>query len=240
MATPYKNSEKGKKGQIIDMFNNIAGKYDFLNHALSLNIDKIWRNKAIKVIKPCNPKSILDVATGTGDFAILSAQKLHPQHVVGIDISEKMLEVGIEKIKKLDLQNVVTLQVGDSEAIDFADNSFDAITVGFGVRNFEDLSKGLQEIHRVMKPDGITAILEFSMPEHFPVKQLYSFYFKHILPTIGKIFSKDYDAYYYLFKSVQEFPYGETFASIAKQSGFSDVHVKKLTFGIASLYICKK
>lgn len=240
MATPYKNSEKGKKGQIIDMFNNIAGKYDFLNHALSLNIDKIWRNKAIKFIKTCNPKSILDVATGTGDFAILSAQKLQPQHVVGIDISEKMLEVGIEKIKKLDLQNVVTLQVGDSEAIDFAENSFDAITVGFGVRNFEDLSKGLQEIHRVMKPDGITAILEFSMPEHFPVKQLYSFYFKHILPTIGKIFSKDYDAYYYLFKSVQEFPYGEKFASIAKQSGFSDVQIKKLTFGIASLYICKK
>lgn len=240
MATPYKNSEKGKKGQIIDMFNNIAGKYDFLNHALSLNIDKIWRNKAIKIIKLYNPQIVLDVATGTGDFAILSAQKLTPKHVVGIDISEKMLEVGIEKVKNLGLQNVVTLQVGDSEAISFGDNSFDAITVGFGVRNFEDLSKGLQEIHRVMKPDGITAILEFSMPEHFPVKQLYSFYFKHILPTIGKIFSKDYDAYYYLFKSVQEFPYGETFASIAKQSGFSDVHVKKLTFGIASLYICKK
>lgn len=240
MATPYKNSEKGKKGQIIDMFNNIAGKYDFLNHALSLNIDKIWRNKAIKIIKLYNPQIVLDVATGTGDFAILSAQKLTPKHVVGIDISEKMLEVGIEKVKNLGLQNVVTLQVGDSEAISFGDNSFDAITVGFGVRNFEDLSKGLQEIHRVMKPDGVTAILEFSMPEHFPVKQLYSFYFKHILPTIGKIFSKDYDAYYYLFKSVQEFPYGETFASIAKQSGFSDVHVKKLTFGIASLYICKK
>lgn len=240
MATPYKNSEKGKKGQIIDMFNNIAGKYDFLNHALSLNIDKIWRNKAIKVIKSINPKIILDVATGTGDFAILSAQILHPQQVVGIDISEKMLEVGFEKVRKLALQDVVTLQVGDSEAMSFCDNYFDAITVGFGVRNFEDLSLGLQEICRVLKSDGVAAILEFSMPEHFPIKQLYSFYFKHILPTIGKIFSKDYDAYYYLFKSVQEFPYGETFAAIAKQSGFNDVQIKKLTFGIASLYICKK
>lgn len=240
MATPYKNSEKGKKGQIIDMFNNIAGKYDFLNHALSLNIDKIWRNKAIKVIKPCNPQTILDVATGTGDFAILSAQKLTPKHVVGIDISEKMLEVGIEKVKNLGLQNVVTLQVGDSEAISFGDNSFDAITVGFGVRNFENLSMGLSEIHRVLKANGVAVVLEFSMPENFPIKQLYSFYFKHILPTIGKIFSKDYDAYYYLFKSVQEFPYGEKFASIAKQSGFSDIQIKKLTFGIASLYICKK
>ncbi len=240
MATPYKNSEKGKKGQIIDMFNNIAGKYDFLNHALSFNIDKIWRNKAIKIIKLYNPQTVLDVATGTGDFAILSAQKLHPQQVIGIDISEKMLEVGVEKIKKLDLKTVVTLQVGDSEEMSFDDNSFDAITVGFGVRNFENLSKGLNEIHRVLKPNGATAILEFSMPEHFPIKQLYSFYFKHILPTIGKIFSKDYDAYYYLFKSVQEFPYGEKFAIIAKQSGFSDVQIKKLTFGIASLYICKK
>lgn len=240
MATPYKNSEKGKKGQIIDMFNNIAGKYDFLNHALSLNIDKIWRNKAIKIIKLYNPQIVLDVATGTGDFAILSAQKLTPKHVVGIDISEKMLEVGIEKVKNLGLQNVVTLQVGDSEAISFGDNSFDAITVGFGVRNFENLSMGLSEIHRVLKANGVAVVLEFSMPEHFPIKQLYSFYFKHILPTIGKIFSKDYDAYYYLFKSVQEFPYGEKFASIAKQSGFSDIQIKKLTFGIASLYICKK
>ncbi|MBO7125359.1 MAG: bifunctional demethylmenaquinone methyltransferase/2-methoxy-6-polyprenyl-1,4-benzoquinol methylase UbiE, partial [Bacteroidales bacterium] len=201
MTIPYKNSEKGKKGQIIDMFNNITGKYDFLNHALSLNIDKIWRNKAIKALKPLNPQTILDIATGTGDFAILSTKKLHPEHVTGIDISEKMLECGIEKIKKLDLQSTITLEVGDSEAMKFDDNSFDAITVGFGVRNFENLEQGLSEMVRVLKPDGIAAILEFSMPEHFPIKQLYTFYFKHILPFIGKIFSKDYDAYYYLFNS---------------------------------------
>ena len=240
MTIPYKNSEKGKKGQIIDMFNNIAGKYDFLNHALSLNIDKIWRNKAIKAIKPLQSKEILDIATGTGDFAILSAKKLQPKHVTGIDISEKMLECGIEKIKKLDLQSVVTLEVGDSEAMRFDDNSFDAITVGFGVRNFENLEQGLSEMVRVLKPNGIAAILEFSMPEHFPIKQLYTFYFKHILPFIGKIFSKDYDAYYYLFNSVQEFPYGQKFANIAKSVGFQDVTVQKLTFGIASLYFCRK
>jgi demethylmenaquinone methyltransferase/2-methoxy-6-polyprenyl-1,4-benzoquinol methylase len=240
MTIPYKNSEKGKKGQIIDMFNNIAGKYDFLNHALSLNIDKIWRNKAIKALKPLNPQTILDIATGTGDFAILSAKKLQPEHVTGIDISEKMLECGIEKIKKLDLQSTITLEVGDSEAMKFADNSFDAITVGFGVRNFENLEQGLSEMVRVLKPNGIAAILEFSMPEHFPIKQLYTFYFKHILPFIGKIFSKDYDAYYYLFNSVQEFPYGQKFADIAKAAGFQDVPIQKLTFGIASLYICRK
>ncbi len=222
------------------MFNNIAGKYDFLNHALSLNIDKIWRNKAIKALKPLNPQTILDIATGTGDFAILSAKKLQPEHVTGIDISEKMLECGIEKIKKLDLQSTITLEVGDSEAMKFADNSFDAITVGFGVRNFENLEQGLSEMVRVLKPNGIAAILEFSMPEHFPIKQLYTFYFKHILPFIGKIFSKDYDAYYYLFNSVQEFPYGQKFADIAKAAGFQDVPIQKLTFGIASLYICRK
>lgn len=240
MAIPYKNSNKSKKGQIIDMFNNIAYRYDFLNHALSLNIDKIWRNKAIKALQPLNPKTILDVATGTGDFAILSAEKLQAEKIIGIDISENMLNYGKEKIAKKNLQSTVTLQLADSEALPFESNSFDAITVGFGVRNFENLQKGLQEMQRVLKPNGIATILEFSMPEHFPIKQLYSFYFKHILPFIGKIFSKDYDAYYYLFNSVQEFPYGQKFALEAEKAGFKDTKIVSLSFGIASLYICTK
>ncbi len=222
------------------MFNNIAGKYDFLNHALSLNIDKIWRNKAIKALKPIQPKTVLDVATGTGDFAILSAKKLQPEKIVGIDISEKMLEVGKEKIQKLNLQQLVDLHLGDSESMPFADNSFDAITVGFGVRNFEDLQNGLQEICRVLNPNGVAAILEFSMPKCFPIKQLYTCYFKYLLPVIGKIFSKDYDAYYYLFQSVQEFPAGEKFADEAAKAGFKHTKIVSLSFGIASLYLCTK
>ena len=240
MAIPYKDSAKGKKGQIIDMFNNIASKYDFLNHALSLNIDKIWRNKAIKAIGANNPKIILDVATGTGDFAVLSAQKLQAEKIVGIDISEKMLEVGVAKIEKLNLNHLITLQLADSESMPFPDNSFDAITVGFGVRNFENLELGLQEMHRVLKPNGIAAVLEFSMPTHFPIKQLYTFYFKRILPLVGKWFSKDYDAYYYLFSSVQEFPYGQKFVDITRKVGFSHTKVISLSFGIASLYLCTK
>jgi len=240
MAIPYKDSHKTKKEQVAQMFNNIAGTYDFLNHTLSLNIDKIWRNKAIKALKPLNPQTMLDVATGTGDFAVLSAQKLHPSKITGIDISEKMLAVGVEKIAKQNLQSVVSLEVGDAENLSFPDASFDAVTVGFGVRNFENLQKGLQEIHRVLRPNGVAAILEFSMPEHFPVKQVYTFYFKYILPTIGKLFSKDYDAYFYLFNSVQEFPYGEKFVQEAVKSGFSNTIVHSLSFGIASLYICTK
>lgn len=240
MAVPYKNSAKGKKGQIVDMFNNIAYKYDFLNHALSLNIDKLWRKKAIRAIAENHPKHILDVATGTGDFAILSAQKLQPEKIVGIDISEKMLAVGKEKITKLQLEQKVSLQLADSEALPFTDNSFDAVTVGFGVRNFEDLQQGLREIHRVLKNNGIAAILEFSMPTHFPIKQLYTFYFKRILPLLGKLFSKDYDAYFYLFKSVQEFPYGQKFVDLTKEIGFQNTKTKSLSFGIATLYICTK
>ena len=240
MAIPYKDSHKTKKEQVAQMFNNIAGTYDFLNHTLSLNIDKIWRNKAIKALQPFNPETMLDVATGTGDFAVLSAQKLHPSKIMGIDISVKMLAVGVEKIAKQNLQSVVSLEVGDAENLSFPDASFDAVTVGFGVRNFENLQKGLQEIHRVLRPNGVAAILEFSMPEHFPVKQVYTFYFKYILPTIGKLFSKDYDAYFYLFNSVQEFPYGEKFVQEAVKSGFSNTIVHSLSFGIASLYICTK
>ncbi len=240
MVIPYKDSHKTKKEQVAQMFNNIAGTYDFLNHTLSLNIDKIWRNKAIKALKPLNPQTMLDVATGTGDFALLSAQKLHPSKIMGIDISEKMLEVGVEKIAKQNLQSVVSLEVGDAENLSFPDASFDAVTVGFGVRNFENLQKGLQEIQRVLKPNGVAAILEFSMPEHFPVKQVYTFYFKHILPTIGKMFSKDYDAYFYLFNSVQEFPYGENFVQETLKAGFTNTNVHSLSFGIASLYICTK
>ena len=241
MTIPYTDSDKSKKGQIVDMFNNIAPKYDFLNHILSLNIDKIWRRKAIKEIKKNSPRTILDIATGTGDFAILSAKKIpQTEKIVGIDISENMLQYGNEKIAKLGLQNKISLIVGDSESMPFEDNSFDAITVGFGVRNFENLEKGLSEIYRVLKPSCTAAILEFSMPQHFPIKQLYTFYFKHILPTIGKIFSKDYDAYYYLFQSVQEFPYGQKFVELTQKAGFQNTKVRSLSFGIASLYICTK
>lgn len=241
MTIPYTDSDKSKKGQIVDMFNNIAPKYDFLNHILSLNIDKIWRKKAIKEIKKNSPRTILDIATGTGDFAILSAKKIpQAEKIVGIDISENMLQYGNEKIAKLGLQDKISLLVSDSESMPFENNSFDAITVGFGVRNFENLEKGLSEIYRVLKPGCTAVILEFSMPQHFPIKQLYTFYFKHILPTIGKIFSKDYDAYYYLFQSVQEFPYGQKFVELTKETGFQNTKIQALSFGIASLYICTK
>lgn len=240
MALPYIYSDRGKKEQVIDMFDSIASKYDFLNHFLSLNIDSIWRKKAVKALKQRNPKTILDIATGTADFAILSAKKLPVDTIVGVDISENMLKCGEKKIAKYNLANTITLQVADAENLPFSDSSFDAITVGFGVRNFEHLQKGLQEMHRVLNDNGVAAILEFSMPTHFPIKQLYTFYFKNILPFIGNLFSKNYDAYYYLFRSVQEFPHGEKFALEAKKAGFSDTKITVLSFGIASLYLCNK
>lgn len=234
--TPYKNSEQGKKEQVAQMFNNIAPKYDFLNHILSLNIDKIWRNKTIKLLKKQKALQILDVATGTGDLAINLYQKLQPDKVTGIDISTGMLKIGNEKLKKLNLLNKIELLEGDSEKINFPDNTFDAVTVAFGVRNFENLSTGLYEMNRVVKPGGSAVILEFSKPENFPVKQIYNFYFKNILPFIGKIFSKDNSAYTYLPESVNNFPYGKKFISVFKQAGFTNIRYKKLSFGIAAIY----
>ncbi|RMG77069.1 MAG: bifunctional demethylmenaquinone methyltransferase/2-methoxy-6-polyprenyl-1,4-benzoquinol methylase UbiE [Bacteroidetes bacterium] len=237
-VTPYKTNES-KKQQVSAMFNNIAPKYDLLNHVLSAGIDILWRKKAVKKLKPFHPEIILDVATGTGDFAI-EAAKLHPKKIIGIDISEKMLQIGEEKLRKNNLEKLIELQVADSENLPFQDNSFDAITVAFGVRNFENLEKGLSEMLRVLRPGGIAAIIEFAQPEAFPVKQVYNFYFKHILPNIGKIISKDAAAYTYLPESVEVFPYGQNFTQILEKTGFHSAVYQPLTFGIAHLYTAEK
>ncbi len=236
---PYKQKETGKKEQVAEMFDSIAGNYDFLNHFLSLNIDKIWRKKAIKIVKHLNPQYILDVATGTGDFAIASL-KLNPRKIEGIDISEKMIEIGRQKIEKLGKTNTITLSKGDSENISFPDNSFDLITVAFGVRNFENLEKGLSEMLRVLKPGGRVVILEFSKPRKFPFKQLYKLYFKFILPIMGKMVSRDNRAYSYLPESVYAFPDFEHFTSVLTKIGFANASFKPLTFGIASMYSAQK
>lgn len=238
-VTPYKDQTTSKKEQVATMFNNIAPKYDFLNQLLSMGIHKGWRRKAVNFLKEVNPKNILDIATGTGDFAI-EAMKLNPDKVVGVDISEGMLKIGVEKINKLGLQNKIELKLGDSESLPFSDNSFDAITVGFGVRNFENLEKGINDIYRVLNKNGIIAVLEFSKPTAFPIKQLYHFYFRYITPAIGKIFSKDNSAYTYLPESVKAFPAGEDFLKVLKKAGFKETKVIPVTFGVASIYIAKK
>ncbi|MGM0581513.1 MAG: bifunctional demethylmenaquinone methyltransferase/2-methoxy-6-polyprenyl-1,4-benzoquinol methylase UbiE [Bacteroidota bacterium] len=232
---PYKDKESGKKQQVADMFDNISHKYDFLNHFLSLGIDIRWRKKGIKLLKEIQPKQILDIATGTGDFAI-EALKLNPDHVTGVDISEGMLNVGREKLKKRKLDGKITLTSGDSENLPFEDNKFDAIIVAFGVRNFENLEKGLSEMFRVLRPGGKVVVLEFSKPKSFPFKQLYNFYFKNILPTLGKTISKDNAAYTYLPESVKSFPDGKDFTSILDKLGFKDTVCKPLTLGISSIY----
>ncbi|WP_218973009.1 bifunctional demethylmenaquinone methyltransferase/2-methoxy-6-polyprenyl-1,4-benzoquinol methylase UbiE [Labilibaculum manganireducens] len=239
MVNPYKDLDKSKKDQVALMFNNIARKYDFLNHFLSMGIDKLWRRKAVKLLQSIQPRQLLDIATGTGDFA-LACLKLNPDKVTGIDISTEMLAVGREKIAKKNLQDKIELFEGDSENIKFDDNSFDAITVAFGVRNFENLEKGLQEMNRVVRPGGKVVVLEFSKPKNFPVKQFYNFYFFNILPFWGKMVSKDSSAYTYLPESVGAFPDGENFLEIYKSCGFVDVEQIKLSFGIASIYIGTK
>ena len=239
IVTPYKDIELTKKEQVALMFNNIAGHYDFLNHFLSLGIDILWRKKAIRLLKDVRPKQLLDIATGTGDFA-LEAMSLNPEKITGVDVSEGMLALGKEKIKKRNLQNKIELILGDSENLPFEDNTFDAITVAFGVRNFENLEKGLSDMQRVLKPDGTVVILEFSKPKKFPVKQLYNFYFKNILPLMGKIISKDNSAYAYLPESVNAFPDGDNFLLILKSTGFKDVQYISLTLGVAVIYTGKK
>ena len=236
-VTPYNNSESKKK-QVAKMFNNIAESYDFLNHSLSLGMDNIWRKIAIKKLVN-NPNTILDIATGTGDFAI-SASKHTNAQISGIDISQGMLDVGIEKIKKKGLEDRIKLQLADSENLPFNDQTFDAITSGFGVRNFENLNKGLSEMHRVLENNGIVAILEPSTPQYFPLKQFYNLYFNNILPTIGAWISKDKEAYSYLPKSVNAFPSGEKFLKELEQVGFKNCQHFPLTFGIVSLYTAIK
>jgi demethylmenaquinone methyltransferase/2-methoxy-6-polyprenyl-1,4-benzoquinol methylase len=238
-VTPYKDQTTSKKEQVATMFNNIAPKYDFLNQLLSMGIHKGWRRKAVQLLKDNNPKTILDIATGTGDFAI-EAMKLNPDKVVGVDISEGMLKFGVEKINKLGLQNKIELKLGDSENLPFSDNSFDAITVGFGVRNFENLEKGINDIYRVLSPNGLVSILEFSKPRKFPIKQIYHFYFRFVTPMIGKIFSKDSSAYTYLPESVKAFPDGEDFLNVLRKAGFKESKAIPVSFGIASIYVARK
>ncbi|MGV3539664.1 MAG: bifunctional demethylmenaquinone methyltransferase/2-methoxy-6-polyprenyl-1,4-benzoquinol methylase UbiE [Rufibacter sp.] len=234
-VVPYKDLETGKKTQVAQMFNSIAKRYDFLNHFLSAGVDIYWRKKAISLLEQKPPQLLLDIATGTGDFA-LEALRLKPKQIIGIDISEGMLEIGRQKIQKRGLENVIQLQVGDSENIQFPDNHFDAITVAFGVRNFENLEKGLSEMYRVLKPGGRVVVLEFSKPQSFPMKQAYNFYFKHILPVFGKMISKDNTAYTYLPESVQAFPDGNNFLAIFRKIGFNNSEWHSLTFGISSIY----
>lgn len=238
-VVPYKDKQGTKKQQVAEMFDSISGKYDFLNHFLSLGIDIRWRKKAINYLKPIQPKQLLDIATGTGDFAI-EALKLNPDKVIGVDISEGMLDVGRTKMKKKGIDHLIEMQSGDSENLNFEDNKFDAVIVAFGVRNFENLEKGLREIHRVLRTGGRAVILEFSKPTVFPFKQLYNFYFRWILPKVGRLVSKDTSAYTYLPESVNEFPYGQDFVDKLDKIGFKHTQCKPLTLGISSIYIGEK
>jgi len=236
---PDRHSDKSKKEQVEEMFDSIASKYDFLNRFLSLGIDRGWRTKGINMLRASKPKIILDLATGTGDFA-LAALKLNPDKIVGLDISQQMLDVAKKKIKEKGLENKFELLKGEAENLPFADNSFDAITIAFGVRNFGDLDKGLKEMNRVLKAGSHVMILEFSKPKSFPYKQIYNFYFKNILPFFGNRISKSKNAYSYLPESVDHFPEGKDFASKMAICGFKNIIVQPLTFGTCSLYFAEK
>src|SRR5690554_1633276 len=237
IITPYKHEDIGKKQQVADMFNNISKKYDFLNRVLSFGIDKIWRKKAISTLKILKPQLVLDVATGTGDFALEAIRILKPKKVIGVDISEGMLAIARDKIVDRELSDCFEVQLGDSERLNFSDETFDAVTVAFGVRNFENLQQGLDDICRVIRRGGQVVILEFSKPKGFPIKQLYTFYSKYILPQIGKLFSKDSRAYSYLPESIAQFPDGNDFTDLLLNAGFKQVSCKPQTFGICTIYI---
>ena len=237
--TPYKDSALGKKEQVAKMFDTISGNYDNLNRVISFGIDIKWRKKVLQIVSKSNPKVILDIATGTGDLAILMAQT-NAEKIIGLDISAGMLEVGVKKIASKNLSNTIEMILADSENMPFEDNYFDAITVAFGVRNFENLEKGLTEILRVLKPNGVFVILETSVPDKTPYKQGYNFYTKNILPLIGKVFSKDDVAYGYLSESAAAFPYGEALNNILRKIGFIDVVALPQTFGVATIYSASK
>ncbi|WP_339887608.1 bifunctional demethylmenaquinone methyltransferase/2-methoxy-6-polyprenyl-1,4-benzoquinol methylase UbiE [uncultured Flavobacterium sp.] len=236
---PYKDSELGKKEQVAQMFDNISGNYDGLNRVISFGIDVKWRKKVLQLVSAKNPKTVLDIATGTGDLAILMTNT-SAEEIIGLDISAGMLEVGKKKIAEKKLDSKIQMVLGDSESIPYPDNYFDAITVAFGVRNFETLEKGLSEILRVLKPNGIFVILETSVPTKFPFKQGYAFHSKFILPLVGKLFSKDKAAYSYLSDSANEFPFGEALNNILRKIGFIDVQHLPQTFGVATIYHASK
>ena len=236
---PY-NEEEKKSVQVERMFDNIAPAYDQLNHTLSWGIDKSWRKKAIQWLKPFNPQRMMDVATGTGDFAIQACRVLNPKELIGTDISEGMMNVGRQKVKEAGLESRISFAKEDCTALSFPNNRFDAITVAFGVRNFEDLDKGLREMHRVLDTDGKLVILELSEPEWFPMKQLYALYSKVVIPTLGKLLSKDRSAYTYLPQSIKAFPQGEVMKEIILKAGFKEACFKRLTLGICTLYTATK
>lgn len=236
---PYKDSSLGKKDQVATMFNNISKNYDDLNRVISFGIDISWRKKVVQIVSKNNPQQILDIATGTGDLALMMST-LGSEKIIGLDISEGMLAVGKEKISKAQLNDKIEMVVGDSEDIPYADNTFDAITVSFGVRNFANLDKGLSEIRRVLKPKGTLVVLETSNPTKFPFKQGYKFYTSFILPVIGKLFSKDKIAYSYLSESANFFPFGEAFNNILKKNGFINITHTPVTFGVATIYSASK
>ena len=237
--TPYKDSELGKKEQVAQMFDTISENYDGLNRVISFGIDVKWRKKVLKLVSDKNPKTVLDIATGTGDLALLMT-KTSAEKIIGLDISAGMLEVGRKKIEAKNLSSKIEMLLADSENMPFENDTFDAITVAFGVRNFETLEKGLSEILRVLKPNGIFVILETSVPEKTPFKQGYQFYSKNILPLIGKLFSKDNSAYQYLSDSASVFPYGEALNNILRKIGFIEVRAMPQTFGVATIYSASK
>lgn len=236
---PYKDSTSSKKEQVTQMFDNISGNYDDLNRVISFRMDIQWRKKVVKLVKAIQPKKVLDIATGTGDLAIALAAT-NADKIVGLDISPGMLAVGAKKVEAKKLSNTIDMIIGDSEALPFEDNEFDAITVSFGVRNFETLEKGLAEIHRVLRPGGVFVVLETSVPTKFPFKQGYNFYSRNILPVIGKIFSKDKTAYAYLSESASVFPHGENFNNILRKIGFTNVENKPQFMGVATIYSASK
>lgn len=239
-VVPDKESNLNKKQQVAEMFDSIAFRYDFLNRFLSIGIDVGWRKKAINQLKNIHPKKVLDVATGTADVALMTYKMLHPEKITGIDISEGMLELGRKKIEQLGLTNTIELFKGDSENINFEDNSFDAITVAFGVRNFENLEKGLKEMLRVLRPGGKLVVLEFSKPKQSAFKILYNLYMNRIAPAFGKLFSKNKNAYQYLNDSVQAFAEGQTFLNIMNEAGFTQTYLKTLSLGICTIYCGSK
>lgn len=235
---PYNSGEKGK--QVEEMFNNIAPTYDTLNHRLSWDIDKGWRKKAIAQLQPFSPRHILDIATGTGDFAILAARMLTPEKLVGADISEGMMDIGRQKVKRARLEQIISFEKEDCLQLSYPENSFDAVTAAFGIRNFPDLDRGLKEIFRVLKPGGHLSIVELTSPVAFPMKQLFKVYSHTVLPIYGRLVSRDDSAYRYLTATIEAFPQGEQMVGIFKKAGFSEAHFERLTFGICTMYLATK